>query len=166
MAIATGTAALIGSGIEGVSELFGASKAAGAAKAASEAQSRSASEAIAFEREKEMRRRQEYDQELQMKKEAYEAEQRRLGPYRHAAASVLARYGIQIPMEEEPAPAAAGPQAAPFSPQTPPAPLGPAPFAPGSTEPRQFAPAPDGGLQPMTLAQLARWNEWSNYGAQ
>lgn len=84
-------------------------------------------EALAFEREREMRRRQEYDQERSERRAQFEANERRLAPYRQAAASVLAKYGVQIPLNE--------PQAPPMGAPPPPAagvPPMPAPMDLGS----------------------------------
>ena len=80
--------------------IIGSRSASGAAKI----QQQAADQALAFEREREARRRQEYDIERQDRERAHTAREQALNPYRQAGASVLARYGIQIPtnyMEEQ-----------------------------------------------------------------
>lgn len=96
-------APLIGAG----SSLLGAGIASRGQSRAADASMQANREALAFEREREMRRRQEYDQERAEQRAQFEANERRLAPYRQASASVLAKYGIQIPMNE-PAPSMAG----------------------------------------------------------
>lgn len=57
----------------------------------------------------------EFEKEREAAKQRqWEADQRRLAPYRQAAASVLAKYGIQVPMDDGgPEPPPEGPQALP-----------------------------------------------------
>jgi hypothetical protein len=78
MAIATTTALLIAASAgSAASGIYGANKAASAARRAGDVEAQSSSEALQFERENEERRRLEYDQEQEMLRKAWEAEQDR-----------------------------------------------------------------------------------------
>ena len=79
------------------------------ASGAAKIQQQAADQALAFEREREARRRQEYDIERQDRERAHAAREQALNPYRQSGASVLARYGIQIPTNYMEEPAAAPP---------------------------------------------------------
>lgn len=142
--------AIIAAGVGAAGTLGGGIIASRQAGRAADTQQRAASEALQFEREREQRRQYEYDQQQRQQREAHEAEQRRLEPYRRAAASVLARYGIQVPIEQEPPPDVAASGAPPAGG------LGPVPeMEMPEEDPTAF--------HPMSLGQLGQWHHWSNY---
>lgn len=81
--------AIVAAGIGAAGMLGGSILGARSAGKAADTQAKAAADALAFEKEQEAKRERQW-----------EADQRRLSPYRLAAASVLAKYGIDIPMED------------------------------------------------------------------
>lgn len=111
--------AIIAAGVGAAGALGGGILQSRAAGKASDLQARATEQALEFEREREARRREEYDREQRQKQEQWEADQRRLSPYRLAAASVLAKYGIDIPAADAaPTPDLTDPSASPPEVQT------------------------------------------------
>jgi len=82
---------------------------------ATKEESKHLAEALAFEREKEARRRAEYDQMIAAEKAQWEAEQARIEPYRNASLGILGgaadRLGFQMPQASTPALGAAAAKA-------------------------------------------------------
>lgn len=87
--------------------LYGSHKQGQAASEAARLQAQGLAAQLAFEREQETRRRQEYDQQQATLKAQWDADQAWRAPYRQASASILARYTGQ------PAPASYAPQPLP-----------------------------------------------------
>jgi len=151
MAIATGTALLIGAGIEAGTKVFGAKKEADAAKEATKASAAGNDAALQFAKEQEAQRRADYE--------------RAMNDY-YANRSVLAqRYGIALPAR------------APAQPYGATSPAAAAPsFA--ASNPGMFGDrvaAYRASLQGGTLAdvaanrqvqadQMSNWNDWRSYG--
>lgn len=78
--------------LQGGAGLAGSFLQSGAAKDAAKSQERSTAEALDFERDREMRRRMEFDQAREDRMKAHEAQERAFEPYRLAAAGVLKKY--------------------------------------------------------------------------
>lgn len=100
MAIATGTATLIAAAAAAGGQVYGSKKAASANKEATQVQAQSNAEALAFAREQEARRQKEYDAQIAAERAQWEAEQKRLAPYRQASLGILGqaadRIGVNI----------------------------------------------------------------------
>ena len=147
--------AIVAAAIPAAAGLAGSVIASRGASGAAKTQAAAGAEALQFEREREKRRQYEYDQQQEQQRAAHEAEQRRLEPFRRAAASVLAKYGIQVPIEQIDQEVAA--QVSPFnSPEAPPEMMA---GGPGELQPME-----GGGFQPMSLGQLGEWHKWGGYG--
>jgi len=173
MAVATGTAALIGAGVSALG-LFGGAKAqAGASNRAVEAQERAAQQALQLEREREAARKAEYDQAQARYREEYAAwdQQRR---------AILQHYGVDIPgsagggggtpstftSKVRAAQEARAGGGAPDTGAVDAAAYGGIPQRAALTLGRLVAPAANAG--PMTAEQGAPedWTDWRKYGAR
>lgn len=84
-------ASLIGTGAAVGAQVYGANRASGAARDAAQASDRAAREALAFEREKEKRRQEEWDRMMREEEARWNAEQERLAPYRAASEGALSQ---------------------------------------------------------------------------
>lgn len=103
---------LITAAVSGGTAIVGAKMASNANRRATDAQTASTDKALAFEREQEQRRREEYDREQRAMQAQWDADQARKGPYRELAESLLrrraARVGINLGASAAQAPTSSG----------------------------------------------------------
>lgn len=163
---AMGIALLASSAASGAATAYGAHKQASASKKAGDQQQQGLREQLAFERENEARRRQEYDRAEAMAQQQWEAEQARRAPFREAADAIIRkRMGgmgmpVSSPMPQMPArggsPMTGGGSMPPghFSLQG--GTLGNIGMGQQSQQPQEFPP-PLPQPQQMSLGQIADW---------
>lgn len=103
---------LITAGITGGTAVAGALVNRSAQKSATKAQTQATDQALAFERENELRRRQEYDQSQAEARAQWDAEQARKAPYREMGDAMLRRRAerLGIPFSPRAEPMAQAPR--------------------------------------------------------
>lgn len=113
MAIATGTAMLLGAGLAAGSSAYAANRAGSSANRsaryqtdyanrAADLEAKAAAEALAFEKEREARRRAEFDSIQARNFEQYQLAQGRLAPYRALGRGAIGQLMKPIPGKTQP----------------------------------------------------------------
>lgn len=104
-AIGIGLGTAIGGAATAGAMVYGAHKQSSAARKAGDQQARAIEQQLQFERENELRRREEYDRAEAERKAQWDAEQSRRAPYRAAADAILRRrmgqMGLELPPERQ-----------------------------------------------------------------
>lgn len=149
--------AAIVAGIGAAGTLGGAALGARANNKATEAQRRTAEQALAFEREQEMQRRKEYEEQQARLKAEWDAYQERRRPYREAAEKLIRGAGY-TPQQR--------PTSMPVG-WTPPgtSPGGSSMSAPPAPSPTMASGSPgSSGVPPLVPPRFkTNWSDWDNY---
>lgn len=154
------TSAVAPAAAQTITGVIGAKSASRANERASQTQARGLDQQLAFERENEARRREEYDRAEALNRQQWEARQAQLAPYRAAADALLRRRAQELGLPDPPA------MTAPVYPAAPPSVSGTAPVPTSSgtlgtlltpTERGLRRPAPillanQAAMQPLTPA--------------